>query len=107
VYKLRAADEVQRALDALERANSAKHKKVCKALEQLASDPHHNSLQSHRFHSETGPNGEPMWQAYAENKTPSAWRILFYYPAPRQIKKAKKAVPREPTIVVYAILPHL
>lgn len=28
-----------------------------------------------------GENGEKVWEAYAENKTPSAWRVFWHYGA--------------------------
>ena len=39
----------------------------------------HRSLQTHKMQSHKGPSGEQVWVAYAENRTPSAYRIYWYY----------------------------
>jgi hypothetical protein len=45
----------------------------------LASNPRHNSLQTHKFTSLKGPDGEKVYEAYAEQSTPAAYRIFWYY----------------------------
>ena len=37
-------------------------------------------LNTHKYSSLSGPNGEEMIEAYAENHTPGAYRVFFYYP---------------------------
>ncbi len=56
----------------------------------------HPSLNTHEFTSRKGPNGEKMLESYAENNTPAAYRIFWYYP---------KGQPRG-TIAIAAITPH-
>jgi len=77
----------------LEKVNTKKADVVKKALGYLQLNPHHNSLETHEFRSLKGPKGEKVFQAYAQNNTPNAWRILFYY-QPKQV------------IVVVSIVPH-
>ena len=69
-------------------------KAVSKALEYLARDPRHPSLQTHRYFSLSGPNREKIFEAYAEQDTPAAYRIFFYYGQARG------------EIIVFAITPH-
>ena len=69
-------------------------KAVSKALKFLAQDPRHPSLQTHQYFSLSGPNGEKIFEAYAEQDTPAAYRIFFYYGRTRG------------EIVVFAITPH-
>jgi len=69
-------------------------KAVSKALKYLAENPRHQSLQTHQYYSLSGPNGEKIFEAYAEQDTPAAYRIFFYYGNTRQ------------EIVVFAITPH-
>ncbi|MFH1397371.1 MAG: hypothetical protein ABIH27_02320 [Candidatus Omnitrophota bacterium] len=69
-------------------------KAVSKALKFLAQDPRHPSLQTHQYFSLSGPNGENVFEAYAEQDTPAAYRIFFYYGYTRG------------EIVVFAITPH-
>lgn len=57
-----------------------KDKKVRKALRLLRDvGPAHPGLNSHKYHSRTGPNGEDLWESYVENRTPGAWRIWWIY----------------------------
>ena len=56
-----------------------RYKAVKKAIKFLAKDPRHPSLQTHPYVSLEGPNGEKVFEAYAEQKTPAAYRIFWYY----------------------------
>lgn len=57
-----------------------KAKKVAKTLRLLEQQgPSHPGLETHLYRSIKGPNGEPLWESYVENKTPSAWRIWWVY----------------------------
>lgn len=69
-------------------------KAVSKALKYLAEDLRHPSLQTHQYLSLFGPEGEKVFEAYAEQDTPAAYRIFFYYGHTRR------------EIVVFAITPH-
>ena len=74
---------------------------VRKALSYLEIDPRHPSLNTHEFTSLAGANGEKMFEAYAQNNTPSAYRIFWHY-GPDEIKGKN----RIPVITVVAITPH-
>ncbi|HAU0908886.1 TPA: hypothetical protein JBH59_03575 [Legionella pneumophila] len=54
-------------------------KAVNKALGYLEKNPRHPSLNTHKYTSLQGPLGEEVFEAYAENKTPAAYRIFWYY----------------------------
>jgi hypothetical protein len=54
-------------------------KSVRKALGMLETNPRHPSLRTHKFQTIKGPNGEPVFEAYAENQTAAAYRIFFFY----------------------------
>ncbi len=57
-----------------------RYKAVKKTIQLLASNPHHNSLQTHEFSSLKGPpNSEKVYAAYAEQRTPAAYRVFWYY----------------------------
>ena len=59
---------------------AAKHlKSVQKALGLLETNLRHPSLQTHEYEALKGPNGEKVYEAYAENKTPAAYRIFWHY----------------------------
>lgn len=71
-----------------------RYKAVKKTLKFLAKDPRHNSLQTHEFTSLKGPKGEKVFEAYAEQNTPAAYRVFFLYgPSPG-------------IITIIAITPH-
>lgn len=56
-----------------------RYKAVKKTLKLLARDPRYPSLQTHEFASLRGPNGEKIFEAYAEQRTPAAYRVFWYY----------------------------
>jgi len=56
-----------------------RYKAVAKALKLLAQNPRHPSLQTHEFTSLHGPKGEKVFEAYAEQGTPAAYRVFWYY----------------------------
>ena len=81
MFELEWTPKAQHAFNYLK--NNASEKKhynaVRKTIALLAADPHHNSLQTHEFKSLKGPKGEKVFEAYAEQNTPAAYRILWYY----------------------------
>lgn len=83
-------------LDGLERNRSlAKRlKAVQKTLGYLQTNPRHPGLNTHKYSSLSGPKGEDVFEAYAENRTPGAYRIFWCY---GPLKKA---------ITIIAITPH-
>ncbi len=54
-------------------------KAVRKALSYLQSNPRHPSLNTHKYSSITGQKGEEVFEAYAQNHTPKAYRIFWHY----------------------------
>ncbi len=71
-----------------------RYKAVKKTIEYLALNPRHNSLQTHEFTSLKGPRGEKVFEACAQQKTPAAYRVFWYYGPPPNI------------ITIVAITPH-
>jgi hypothetical protein len=74
---------------------------VRKALGYLEIDPHHPSLQTHEFTSLAGAIGEKVFEAYAQNNTPGAYRVFWRY-GPDEIAGKK----RVRVITILAITPH-
>jgi hypothetical protein len=85
----------------LERLESSPEKKslvkqIKKSLGYLAANPKHPSLQTHPYSSIPHPydSEQKVFEAYAQNNTPSAYRLFWCYgPGKRQI-------------TVLAITPH-
>jgi hypothetical protein len=75
-------------------SRSKRFKAVKKTLQLLAENPRHNSLQTHEFLSLKGAKGEKVFEAYAEQKTPAAYRVFWYYG------------PAKGTIAIFAITSH-
>jgi hypothetical protein len=63
-----------------------RYKAARKSLNLLSVNPRHNSLQTHEYISIKGPNGEKVFESYAQQKTPAAYRVFWYYgPSPGKI----------------------
>lgn len=71
-----------------------RYKAVLSALAKLQHNPRHPGLNTHEYESLRGLNGEKIFEAYAENNTPSAYRIFFHYGLGKKI------------ITIYSIQPH-
>ncbi len=69
-------------------------KAVRKTLGLMQTNLRHNSLHTHEFTSLKGKNGEKVFEAYAENKTPAAFRIFWHYG------------PGRDDLTIVAITPH-
>lgn len=61
-------------------------KAVRKTLARLESGPRHPGLQSHEFRSLSSQHGVKVFESYAEQNTPAAYRIFWHYgPAKGQL----------------------
>ena len=69
-------------------------KAVRKTLGFMETNLRHPSLNTHEFTSLEGPKGEKVFEAYAQQKTPAAYRIFWYYGPDRK------------QITIVAITPH-
>jgi hypothetical protein len=101
--ELHFTPEAQQTLRDLQ-ANRARHgllKQVRKALGLLETNLRHPSLNTHSFESLRGPNGEEVFEAYVQNRTPGAFRVFFYY-GPDVIAGNK----RTPVLTIVAITAH-
>lgn len=95
-FKLLFTHQASIEYDKLEKniASLKRFKAVRKALAYLETNPRHPGLNTHKYSSINGPNGEEIFEAYAENKTPAAYRIFWYYG------------PNKKEITILAITPH-
>lgn len=93
-FKLKFQPEAEAALTNLEQFNPKKYKKVLKTLGLIQTNIRHPSLKTHKYQSLTGLNGEEIFEAYVENKTPAAFRIFWHYG------------PGKGVITILAITPH-
>jgi hypothetical protein len=80
-FKLLFSREAQAALSNLSKDQSAakRLRAVRKTLSLLESNPRHPGLHTHEYSKLIGPRGEKIFEAYAENKTPAAFRVFWHY----------------------------
>lgn len=80
-FNLRYNKKVREELSELEQDHAMLHhlKEVRKALELLSHNPRHPGLHTHKYSEFEGANGEEVFEAYAENHTPGAYRIFWHY----------------------------
>lgn len=69
-------------------------KDVRKTLAKMGANLRHPSLNTHEYHGLEGAHGEKVFEAYAQQNTPGAYRILWHYGPDRD------------TITIAAIIPH-
>ena len=102
-HELRFTPEAKRNIDELERTPSKTGvlRQVRKTLGLLETNLRHPSLNTHRFESLVGPNGEDVFEAYAQQHTPGAYRVFFYYEPDRRQGQRRIAV-----LTIVAITPH-
>ena len=81
MFELEWTTEAEAVFDRLKANPSDKirYNAVKKTLILLSENPRHNSLQTRPFLSLAGPNREKVFEAYAQQKTPAAYRVFWYY----------------------------
>lgn len=81
MFSIEWTDEAEAIYNRLKASPSdvARYKAVKKTINLLASNPRHPGLQAHPYDSLVGPNGEKVFEAYAQQKTPAAYRVFWYY----------------------------
>ena len=81
MFTLQFTSTAKAQLEALKKDASLKKrlKAVLKALAYLEINPRHPGLNTHKYTAINGPAGEEIFEVYAENKTPAAYRIFWYY----------------------------
>ena len=87
-FKLLFTPQAQASLAALAKDLSAakRLRAVRKTLGLLETNPRHPGLRTHEYSKLFGPQGQKVFEAYAENKTPAAFRVFWYYgPEPGQM----------------------
>lgn len=80
-FKLKYTLSADKQLSDLENSPSEKKrlKAVRKALGYMETNLKHKGLKTHKYSSLRGKNSEEVFEAYAQNKTPAAYRIFWHY----------------------------
>lgn len=88
MFDIFLTDEAKEQLNRLktDKGLAKRYNAVKKAIQFLSQNPRHPGLKTHEFTSLKGPKGEKVFEAYAEQLTPAAYRVFWYYgPGNKQI----------------------
>lgn len=91
-YTLHAENDLKKLIQ--DKGKSVALKAVVKSLKLMNSNLKHPSLNTHKYNGICGPNGEDVFESYAQNNTPGAYRIFWHYG------------PGKGEISILAICPH-
>ena len=69
-------------------------KAVVKTLNTMLKNMKHPSLKTHKYSEISGHKGEEIFESYAQNNTPGAYRIFWFYG------------PNKKEITILSIEPH-
>lgn len=95
-FKLLYSKEAIKQLEDLSKskAKSKVYKAVLKTLGFMQVNLRHNSLQTHKYSELSDAIGEEVFESYAQNRTPGAYRIFWHYG------------PGKNVITIISITPH-
>lgn len=95
-FTLKFTKQAMQDLDRLENkpALAKRLKAIRKTLAYLETNPRHPGLNTHKYTAMQGHHNEEVFEAYAENNTPMAFRIFWHYG------------PNKDHITIIAITPH-
>ncbi|KPJ66461.1 MAG: hypothetical protein AMJ45_03880 [Syntrophobacter sp. DG_60] len=97
VFQIIYTERAKKDLDELKADKSKKKilKAIIKSIKFLAQNPKHPSLKTHQYYS-IAPvyPGQRVWEAYAQDKTPAAYRVFWCYG------------PKKNQITIISITPH-
>lgn len=81
LFKLIFTEKAENQVQELENNPAQKRilKEVRKALGSMQTNLRHPSLNTHEFHGFKGSNGEKVFESYAQQNTPGAYRIFWHY----------------------------
>jgi hypothetical protein len=81
MFELTWTEEAEESYNLLksDKSRGKRYKAVKKTITFLIKNPRHNSPQTHEYSSLRGPNNEKVFEAYAEQNTPAAYRVFWYY----------------------------
>lgn len=81
MFEIFLTDQAKKQLDRLkaDKGLEKRYEAVKRTIHLLAENPRHKSLETHEFTSLKGPQKEKIFEAYAEQSTPAAYRVFWYY----------------------------
>jgi hypothetical protein len=96
VFKLKFTEEAANQLVELkqDKTKLSRYKAVMKILGFMQTNLRHPSLNTHKFDDMISPFNGDVFESYAQNKTPGAYRIFWVYG------------PGKGIITILSIIPH-
>lgn len=96
IFKIKFTIEAEEHILELQanKSKKARFKAVGKVLGLMTVNLRHPSLNTHKFDGFVSPFGGDVFESYAQNKTPGAYRIFWVYG------------PQKSEITILAITPH-
>lgn len=96
MFKIFLTEEAQKQYDGLKnnKGLQKRYKAVQKTLNLLKDNPRHPSLNTHEYSKLSQDLGVKIFEAYAQQNTPTAYRVFWYYG------------PNQKEITIVAITPH-
>jgi len=79
-----------------DKGQAVRLKAVQSALGKLEKNPRSPGLNTHPFKGKFCPHGDTIWESYAQNHTPGAFRIFWCY----------MPLPHKRTILILSITEH-
>lgn len=80
-FRLQATKDAAATLAALNanKSQAVVYKAITKCLAYMETNLRHPGLQTHKFKGRKAPDGGSVFESYAQNHTPGAWRVLWHY----------------------------
>ncbi|MFA6527693.1 MAG: hypothetical protein WCT20_04680 [Candidatus Babeliales bacterium] len=80
-FELVFTNHADQQMDELENDNNKRAvlKVVLKVFGFMEKNLRHPSLNTHKYDAIRGPNNEDIFESYAQNKTPGAYRVFWHY----------------------------
>lgn len=96
MFEIKFTIEAEEQLLELKKAKSkrAQYKAVGKVIGYMKVNLRHPSLKTHKFEQMISPFGKDVFESYAQNNTPGAYRVFWAYG------------PKQGMITILAITPH-
>ncbi len=96
MFKIEFTEEAKEKLLTLkeDKSKKARYKAVGKVLGLMEANLRHPSLNTHKFDDMKSPFGGDVFESYAQNKSPGAYRVFWVYG------------PKKGEITILTITPH-
>jgi hypothetical protein len=93
-FQLFMTEEAQREIEELAQSDPDRADKVRRTIGKMQISLRSKGLSTHEYVSKAGPSGEKLFEAYVENNTSNAHRVIWYYG------------PEQGVITVINVIPH-